>query len=90
MQHFFQSSKDEVYFIVSTKFIQEWAEFCLSTETSRLAPRTMNYDIYENNQLKRGLTEKLDFEIVDEIIYNLFRPFSDETGLNKREAVFIG
>jgi hypothetical protein len=56
MQHLFQSSKDEVYFIVSTKFIQEWTEFCLSTETSRLGPRTMNYDICENNQLKRGLT----------------------------------
>jgi hypothetical protein len=90
MQHLFTTSKDEVYYIVSIKFIQEWTEFCLSTETTRLSPRTMNYDIYENNQLKRGLTEKADFELVDEKIYNLFKPFTDESGLNKRDAVFIG
>lgn len=61
MQATFQSSKDEVYYIVSTKFVQEWTELCLSTESVRLSPKPMNYDLYEEKKLKRGLTEKVDF-----------------------------
>ncbi len=32
MQASFQNPKDNVYYVVSTKFIQEWKEFCFSTD----------------------------------------------------------
>lgn len=65
MQLEFKFSKDSIYFIVSVKFISEWREFCLSTDTKRLSPHSMNYELYENNELKKGLLEKVDFELVN-------------------------
>ncbi len=55
MQAHFQTSQDSIYFIVSVRFISEWRDFCLSTDTARSSPRPMNHELYENNQLKKGL-----------------------------------
>ena len=46
MEEEFDSSEDQIYYIVSTKFIEEWIAFCESSNNRRLAPKKMNFDIY--------------------------------------------
>ncbi len=46
MQVEFDSSEDQIYYIVSVKFIEEWIAFCEAPNNKRLAPQKMNFDIY--------------------------------------------
>jgi hypothetical protein len=51
----------------------------------------MNSDIIEDGQLKKGLTEKVDFELLNEKTYQYLYPFNnDNSKINKRFSVMIG
>ena len=86
----FQQSLDETYYIVSTKYIEEWREFCHSNEVERPEPQPMNQDLMDQagGQLRPGLSESQDFEIVNEKIFSILK---SEHGFEiKRQAHMLG
>jgi hypothetical protein len=61
--------------LVSTLYIEQWREFCSSSEKERLEPIPMNQDLFDEDgkKLREGLAEGADLEIVNSKIYKLVK-----------------
>lgn len=64
----FNFSQDSTYYLISTRFLNCWRDFCTSHSPMRLWPTAVNEDLFEGGMpnLRPGLVEKEDFEIVSE------------------------